>query len=104
MATDHRRVDVELAQEVLLDDPDFLRKIVERVLQELLEAEMTEHVGAAPCERTDARKGHRNCSQAENAEDEGGYPHNLLVPQRIVKGPSQHGCSRVTSAMRRRLF
>ena len=35
MAKDHRRVDVELAQEVLLDDPDFLREIVERVLQEL---------------------------------------------------------------------
>jgi putative transposase len=26
----------------------------------MLEAEMTEHVGAAPYERTDARKGHRN--------------------------------------------
>ena len=25
-----------------------------------LEAEMTEHVGAAPHERTDARRGHRN--------------------------------------------
>src|SRR5215213_4923878 len=29
---------------------------VERVLQELLEAEMTEHIGAAPHERTNARK------------------------------------------------
>jgi putative transposase len=58
-ATDHRRVDVELAQEVLLDDPDFLREIVERVLQELLEAQMTEHIGAAPYERTEKRTGQR---------------------------------------------
>ncbi len=50
MATDHRRTDAQMVQEVLLDDPDFIREIVERVLQELLEAEMTEHVGAAPCE------------------------------------------------------
>nr|WP_232203491.1 transposase [Rubrobacter xylanophilus] len=34
-----------MAQEVLLDNPDFLREIIERVLQEVLEAEMTEHVG-----------------------------------------------------------
>jgi transposase-like protein len=32
----------------MLDEPGFLREIVERVLQELLEAEMTEHIGAAP--------------------------------------------------------
>jgi hypothetical protein len=27
MATDHRRLDTELVQEVLLDDPQFLREI-----------------------------------------------------------------------------
>ena len=37
MAKDHRRADAELVQEVLLDDPDFLREIVERVVQQLLE-------------------------------------------------------------------
>jgi hypothetical protein len=31
MAKDHRRVDAELVQEVLLDDPSFLREIVERL-------------------------------------------------------------------------
>jgi transposase-like protein len=35
----------EATQGVLLDDPAFLREIVEKKLQELLEAEMTEHVG-----------------------------------------------------------
>ncbi len=41
MAKDHRRVDLQLTQEVLLDDPSFLGVIVERVVQELSEAEMT---------------------------------------------------------------
>jgi transposase-like protein len=45
MAKDHRRLDAQLVQEeVLLDDPHFLREIVERVVQQLLEAEMTEHL------------------------------------------------------------
>jgi putative transposase len=60
MAEDHRRLAEEVLQGALLDDPGFLKKIVERVLQELLEAEMTEHIGAAPYERSGSRKGHRN--------------------------------------------
>ncbi len=48
MTKDHRRVDAQTAQEILLDDPAFLHDIVERVVQQLLEAEMTEHIGAAP--------------------------------------------------------
>jgi transposase-like protein len=48
MAKDHRRLDAQLVQEVLLDDPGFLREVVERAVQRILEAEMTEHVGAAP--------------------------------------------------------
>jgi putative transposase len=80
MAKDHRRVGTELAQEVLLDDPDFLHEIVERVLQELLEAEMTEHVGAAPHERTNTRKGHRNGYKPRTLRTRVGTL-NLLVPQ-----------------------
>ena len=60
MAQDHRRLAEEVVQEALLDDPGFLKEIVGRVLQELLEAEMTEHVGAAPYERSEGRTGHRN--------------------------------------------
>jgi hypothetical protein len=45
---------------VALDDPDFLRQLVERALQRVLEAEMTAHLGAARYERSDARQGHRN--------------------------------------------
>jgi putative transposase len=80
MAKDHRRLDVELAQEVLLDDPGFLRRLVERVVQQMLEAEMTEHVGAAPHERTDARKGHRNGYKPRTLRTRVGTL-NLLVPQ-----------------------
>ena len=60
MAKDHRRIAEEVAQGIWLDDPTLLKEIVERVLQELLEAEMTEHIGAAPYERNGSRKGHRN--------------------------------------------
>jgi hypothetical protein len=41
MAEDHRRSAEKVLQGVLLDEPNFLRQIVERVLQEMLEAEMT---------------------------------------------------------------
>ncbi len=51
MTTDHRRVDVQMAQVVLLDDPGFLHEIVERVVQQILETEMTEHTGAARYEK-----------------------------------------------------
>jgi transposase-like protein len=50
MAEDHRRLAEEVLQGALLDDPNFLKEIVERVLQEMLEAEMTQHIGAAPYE------------------------------------------------------
>ena len=76
----YRRTGAEMAQGMLLDEPDFLREIVERVLQELLEAEMTEHVGAAPHERTDTRKGQRNGYKPRTLRTRVGTL-NLLVPQ-----------------------
>jgi transposase-like protein len=80
MAEDHRRVDTQSVQEVLLDDPAFLREIVERVLQEMLEAEMTHHIGAAPYERTERRAGHRNGHKPRALRTRVGTL-NLLVPQ-----------------------
>jgi putative transposase len=47
-------------QSILTDDPDFLRFIVERVTQEVLEAEMTAHLHADPYERNATRTGYRN--------------------------------------------
>jgi putative transposase len=80
MTTDHRRPDASTAQGIPLDDADFLKQLVERVLQEVLEAEMTEHIGAAPHERTDARKGHRNGHKPRMLRTRVGKL-NLLVPQ-----------------------
>ena len=49
-----------VAQAALLDAPDFLRDLVQQALQTLLEAEMEAHLGAAPYERTEQRRGYRN--------------------------------------------
>jgi putative transposase len=80
MAEDHRRSAEELLQGFLLDEPEFLRQIVERVLQEMLEAEMTEHVGAAPYERTHKRTGQRNGYKPRALRTRVGTL-NLSVPQ-----------------------
>jgi len=47
-------------QSILTDDPDFLRVIVERVIQEILETEMTAHLNAEPYERSAEQRGYRN--------------------------------------------
>ena len=80
MAHHNRKVDEQMAQHILLDDPSFLKEIVERVLQELLEAEMTEHVGAAPYERSRKRTGQRNGYKPRTLRTRVGTL-NLLVPQ-----------------------
>lgn len=80
MTEEHRKLDAETAQGALLDDPGFLREIVERVLQEILEAQMTEHIGAAPYERTENRRGHRNGHKPRTLRTRVGTL-NLLVPQ-----------------------
>jgi len=60
MAKGNGSEQTELAQAILLDDPDFLRGIVERAVQTILEAEMTAHLGAGKYERGDGRTGYRN--------------------------------------------
>ncbi len=80
MAHHNRKVDEEMVQGILLDDPGFLKEIVERVLQELLEAEMTEHIGAAPYERAENRRGHRNGYKPRALRTRVGTL-NLSVPQ-----------------------
>ena len=60
MATGNGTDQVGWAQAILLDDPDFLRGIVERAVQTILEAEMTAHLGAGKYERGDGRTGYRN--------------------------------------------
>jgi putative transposase len=54
------RATLEEVKALLAEDRDFLRPLVQAVLQELLEAEMTEVLGAEKGERTPTRLGHRS--------------------------------------------
>ncbi len=44
----------------LLNGPEGLAKLLETVLNQVLEAQLTEHLGASPHERTAERQGYRN--------------------------------------------
>lgn len=67
-------------QAVLTDDPDFLRDLVAHVVQEVLEAEMTAHLGAAAYERTESRSGQRNGHKPRQLQTRVGVL-TLMVPQ-----------------------
>lgn len=67
-------------QEALLDDPQLLREILRTALQEILESEMTEHIGARPHERTDSRTGRRNGYKPHTLKTRVGTM-TLTVPQ-----------------------
>ncbi len=69
-----------LAQALLLDDPGFLRGIVERAVQAILEEEMTAHLGAARYERAEGRTGYRNGSKPRTLATRVGTL-ELRVPQ-----------------------
>ncbi len=69
-----------LAQAILLDDPGFLRGVVERALQAILEEEMTAHLGAARYERAEGRAGYRNGYKPRTLGTRVGTLH-LRVPQ-----------------------
>lgn len=67
-------------QAVLTDDPDFLRDLVTHVVQEMLETEMTAHLGAASYERTESRTGQRNGYKPRQLQTRVGTL-TLMVPQ-----------------------
>ncbi len=69
-----------LAQAILTDDPSFLRRLVEQTLQQILEAEMTAHLGAVPYERTESRTGQRNGYKPRQLQTRVGTL-TLMVPQ-----------------------
>ena len=54
---------------MMAEDDDFLRPIVRTVIQEFLEAEMTEAIGAQKGERVEGRLGYRS----------GYYPRSLIT-------------------------
>jgi len=43
-----------------INDTEFLKQMVQTYLQEYLEQEISNHLGALPYERTSGRRGHRN--------------------------------------------
>lgn len=69
-----------VTQAVLLDDPTFLRELVERTVQAILEEEMTAHLGAERYERSGERRGYRNGTKPRTLTTRVGTL-DLLVPQ-----------------------
>ena len=59
MTRTESKLAVAAAKELMKGNPEGLREIVRTVLQEILEAEMTDALGAAKSERTAARLGYR---------------------------------------------
>src|SRR5687768_4364640 len=51
---------IATVKDLLLADPDSLREVVRAVMQEMLEAEMNEALGAQKGERTPERLGYRS--------------------------------------------
>lgn len=51
---------LEYAAGLFGDNPEKLKVLVESICQQILEAEITQHLGASPYERTQGRQGHRN--------------------------------------------
>ena len=70
----------DVAQAALLDDPGFLRAIVQGALQAVLEAEMAAHLGAERYERAEGRTGYRNGYKPRTLTTRVG-PLELRVPQ-----------------------
>ena len=69
-----------VAQAALLDEPEFLRELVQQAVQTILEAEMEAHLGASRYERTPERRGYRNGYKPRQLQTRVGTL-DLLVPQ-----------------------
>jgi transposase-like protein len=61
MATPEMEIPDEKIQEMLQGDRG-IEVLLEPILNQILQSEMTEHLGAGPEERTDSRRGYRNGS------------------------------------------
>src|ERR1700739_1797590 len=60
MTTKEIKLSVATAKELMAQDPDWMRELVRGLLQEMLEAEMTEALGASKSERIAGRMGYRS--------------------------------------------
>ncbi len=66
-------------REALVDQPDFLREIVQATLQRLLEEEIALHLNADPHQRTEERRSRRKGYRSRQLKTRVGTLH-LLVP------------------------
>jgi len=57
--TTSKRNTKRVAVEAVSGDRDLMKALMKEALQEVLEGEMTEFLGAAPSERTEGRNGYR---------------------------------------------
>lgn len=80
MAQEKNNLKVDPVQVALLNDRDFLRRIVEDFCQRLLEKEMRQHLQAHLYERTERRRGYRNSHKPRRLKTRVGTL-ELLVPQ-----------------------
>jgi putative transposase len=64
----------------LLSHDEALRQLLERLLNQVLQAEVTDYLQAEPYERTDARQGHRNGTKPRQLTTRTGTL-QLLLPQ-----------------------
>jgi len=69
-----------VTQAALIDEPEFLRELVQQAVQTMLEAEMEAHLGASRYERTPERRGYRNGYKPRQLQTRVGTL-ELLVPQ-----------------------
>jgi putative transposase len=80
MAQEKNNSKVDPVQVALLNDRDFLRRIVENFCQRLLEDEIDEHLQAHLYQRSDKRRGYRNGYKPRRLKTRVGTL-ELLVPQ-----------------------
>jgi len=86
-------------KELLAEEEDYLRPLVGLVVQEVLEAEMSEVLGAQKGERTEGRMGYRSGYYVRNLVTRVGKL-ELRVPQ-DRQDALAHSFSSATSAVRR---
>lgn len=53
---------IDLIQPALLEDPEFLRGLLQSMLQQLVNGQFAQHIGVEKYERSEARSGYRNGS------------------------------------------
>lgn len=60
MTQEEGTIDLKTLQGALIDDPHFMKELVEKSLQKILNAQFENHIGASKYERTEQRQGYRN--------------------------------------------